>query len=137
MPAQRQLVDVEALAVAHVAAAGTSAADRVATSLDAFDPALPTVKINRVGGAPVDGGTEHVDRAILDIHAYGPGSVAAWTLAAETLAALRTMPGAAFAGAAVTAVERVSGPRWAPDPSTEPPSARYLLTVAITAHPTG
>lgn len=136
MPAQRELVDVEALAVAHVAAAGTIAGDRVATTLDAYDPALPTVKLNRVGGAPVDGGTEHVDRAIVDVHAYAPDSVAAWTLAAETLAALRTMPGAEFAGAAVSAVERVTGPRWAPDPSTDPPAARYLLTVAITVHPT-
>lgn len=137
MPETRDLVDVEKLLVAAMAADAALAAlvaDRVSTELPGDFGPEERLRLVRVGGSVLDADTAHLDRALVDLHAYGSSKGAAFGVAATTLSALSRVRGA-HAGAVVSRVERVSGPAWAPDPSTDVP--RYLATVAVTVHPTG
>lgn len=131
----RPLPDVEALTIGYLLAD----VDVTALADDRIEPELPVsfpdgarVRILRVGGAPVDAGTERLDRPLLQIETYGTTKAEAWDLTAVVLMALQRMADAAHAGAVVTACDRVTGPRWAPDPSTDTP--RYLTDVAVYVH---
>lgn len=136
MPEISELVDVEALLVAHLSSdAGVTAiaGDRVSTELPAgFEPEA-RIQLFRVGGAPLDQVTHHLDRAVVQLNVYGASKASAFDAAREALAGLLRARSAAHPLGAVTHVERLTGPTWSPDPATDTP--RYLLTVAITVHP--
>lgn len=140
MPAARNLADVEAIVVGWLAGdAGVSAlaADRVVTELDADFPAAgrADVQIFRATSTETDPATAHLERAVVQVNVYGSSKAGAWNLTAETWRALRALAGETVAGAVVTAVERVTGPTWSPDPSNDAP--RYTGSAAVWLHPTG
>lgn len=135
MPETRNLVDVERLLVAALRADAELAAivdTRVSTELPGSFVADQRLKLSRVGGSDLDG-AGYLDRALVQLDAYGATKGEAFEVAATALAALFRARGA-HAGAVLTRVERVSGPAWSPDPETDIP--RYLATVAVTVHPT-
>lgn len=144
MAAERDLVDVEALLVAHLEqdaalgalVGGTGDAARVSTELPAsFPPAGEArVQVFRVSSTELDPETGYLERAVVQAHAYGATKGEAWDVMAKTVRALRTARAAAHTGAVVTSVERVTGPAWNRDPSTGAP--RYSASFAVTVHPT-
>lgn len=93
----------------------------------------PAVKLERAGGGPV-GWPDHIDRAIVTIHAYEPDDAAAFALAAALVVALAALEGTVVDGGVITATERLLGPSWLPDPDLDN-APRYLLQYAVTGHP--
>lgn len=136
MPEITELVDVEALLVAHLSSdAGVTAIadDRVSTELPAgFEPEA-RIQLFRVGGAPTEAVTHHIDRAVVQLNIYGSTKAEAFDTARAALSGLLRARSAAHPLGSVTHIERLTGPTWSPDPATDAP--RYLLTVAITVHP--
>jgi hypothetical protein len=136
LPEISELVDVEALLVAHLSSdAGVTAiaGDRVSTELPAdFEPEA-RIQLFRVGGAPLDQETQHVDRAVVQLNVYGASKAEAFDTARAALRALLLARSTPHELGAVTHVERLTGPTWSPDPTTDAP--RYLVTMAITVHP--
>lgn len=139
MPTIRPLVDVEALVIAHLGVDAELAALTVdvASETPAGFPSdgAPFVQAFRATATTVDPGTGHLERAVLQVNAYGASKAGAWDVMAETYRALLEAPSAAHAGAVVTDVLRLSGPTWSPDPLTDAP--RYTSSFAVTVHPTG
>lgn len=136
MPETRNLVDVERLLVVHYRADADLVelvGARVSTELPGSFDGDERLKLSRVGGSELDTDTAYLDRALVQLDAYGTTKLAAFAVAATSLAATYRARGS-HAGAVVSRVERVSGPAWAPDPETDFP--RYLTTVAVTVHPT-
>ena len=143
MPDVRPLVDVEGLLVDYLEqdaglgalVGGVGDAARVSTELPAGFVPEGRVKLVRIGGTP--SGTdaaEHLDRAVVQLDGFGATKADAFDVIRAALVALRRAPSAAHVDAVVTSVDRISGPTWSPDPETDAP--RYLLTVAVTVHPT-
>lgn len=136
MPLVPDLADVEAVLVAHVAAD----ADVVALGADSAtdlpvdfpSSGAPFAQVFRVGGTDVASG--HVDRALVQVNAYGSSRGEAFDVARACARALVRAETTSFAGAVVTAVLRLSGPAWSPDPITNAP--RYTTSFAVTVHPT-
>lgn len=137
MPPVRKLVDVELVVVEHLNADATLDAlvDGVATELPRGFPKTgrPRVQVFRASSTEVDAETGHIERAVLQVNGYGSSKGEAWDVIAETLRSLREAPTADHDGAVVTAVERLTGPSWSPDPTTNAP--RYTASVAVTVHP--
>jgi len=138
MPEARKLVDVEALLVAYLATDGPLGAlvdDAIGTELPRAFPSTgaPRVQAFRASGTTVDPATGHLDRALVQVNAYGSSKAEAWDVFAETYRALLAARAAEHEGAVVTDVERVSGPTWSPDPQTDAP--RYVGSFAVTVHP--
>lgn len=136
MPDLRDLVDVEKLLVAVLradAAVGALVAARVSTELPSSFGLEERLRLVRVGGTSLDGDSAYLDRALVDLHAFGASKRTAFVVARTSLSALSRAVGT-HPGAVVSRVERVSGPAWSPDPETDVP--RYLTTVAVTVHPT-
>lgn len=142
MPDSRMLVDVEALLVSHLLldvdlgalVGGPGAGGRISTELPPEFADEDRVKVSRISGTEDDGEAGYLDRAIVQLDAYGATKEAAFAVVRQVFRATRAARSSVHAGAVVTAVERVSGPSWSPDPDTARP--RYLLTVALTVHPT-
>ncbi len=105
----------------------------IATRLPAGFTASRAVKVARVGGGPV-GWPDHVDRAVIGFDAYGADDLDAWAVAAALVVAVAALEGSIVAGGVVTAVDRVLGPLFSPDPDADE-APRYLLQYAVTAHP--
>ncbi len=93
------------------------------------DPALPIVRVLRVGGAPVI--RQHLDVARLQIDVWADSKQAAHDLARLTQAALHEMVGVHTEGV-VTAVDDGVF-RWAPD--TDMGWAGYSFDVLVYLHP--
>lgn len=92
----------------------------------------PAVKLERAGGGPV-GWPDHVDRAIVTLHAYEPDDAAAFALAGALVVALAALEGTVVGGGVITATERLLL-AWLPDPDLDN-APRYLLQYAVTGHP--
>lgn len=143
MPEERAPVDVEALAIAHLEqdaglgalVGGTGNAARVATELSPGFPAegLALLQVFRVSSTQVDAETAHIERAVVQANAYGSTKAEAWDVHAQAHRAFLTARRSVHALGVVTAVERVSGPTWSPDPRTAAP--RYTASYAVTVHP--
>lgn len=137
MPTIRPLVDVEAVVIAHLAAdpALLALAVDVASETPAgFPPAgAPFVQAFRATATSVDPATGHVERAVLQVNAYGASKAGAWDVIAQAYRALLEAPAGVHPGAVVTEVVRLSGPTWSPDPVTDAP--RYTSSFAVTVHP--
>lgn len=142
MPETRPLVDVEKLIRAHLAgtaaliadlgATGPAAAPIMSELDDTYDPTTSKVlQVFRVTSS--DQASSHVERAVVQMNSYGPTKGDAWATWAIADEALRQAATAAHDAGVVTAVERVSGPTWSPDPTTDGP--RYTSSFAITVHP--
>lgn len=113
---------------------GPGNAARISTRLPRDFARQASVRLERAGGSPV-GWPDHVDRAIVFFHAYGPGDSEAYEVARRLVVALARLEGTIVAGGVVTAVDRVTGPSWQPDPDADN-APRYVLQAAVTAHPT-
>lgn len=143
MPELRPLADVEAVVIAHlvddvdlgILVGGTGDDARIATELanDFPDEGREDLQVFRVGGTTVDAGVGHIDRAVLQVNAYGAEAESAWELAAMAFKTLLLAPGSTHDGAVIAAVDRVSGPAWSPDPVTDCP--RYIASYAVVLHP--
>ncbi len=142
MPEHRALVDVEKLARAYLAAddellvafgAASAATAPVMSELDdTYDPGSSWVlQVFRVSSTDV--ASSHVERAVVQMNAYAPTKGDAWSLWALADVVARAAPAADHEAAVVTAVERISGPTWSPDPTTDGP--RYVSSYAYTVHP--
>lgn len=112
---------------------GIGDAARVSTRLPSTFAGEARVKLERGGGGVV-GWPDYIDRAIVTLHAYGPTDGDAWNVAAALVVALAALEGETVAGGVVTAVERILGPLWQPDPGANE-APRYLFQYAVTAHP--
>lgn len=95
------------------------------------DPTYPCLVIRRLGGVPAI--REHLDRARLQIDAWGRTKYEARQAAAAAQAALHEMPPATHTQGVVTAVEDDLGLTWSPDPVTDRP--RYIVGVLVYLHP--
>lgn len=141
MPDLRPPVDLETVLVGVLEAdadfapivGGPGDGARVSTRLPSTFAASKTLKLERAGGGAV-GWPDHIDRALVTFHAYGDTDGGAWTVAAALVVALGRLEGSTVAGGVVTAVDRVLGPVWQPDPDAGS-APRYLLQYALTAHP--
>jgi hypothetical protein len=107
---------------------------RISTRLHRDFDREATLRLERAGGGAI-GWPDHIDRAVVNFHAYGPGDAEAYAVAARTVVALARVEGTTVAGGVITAVERILGPTWTPDPDADN-APRYLLQYAVTAHPT-
>lgn len=143
MPEALDLVDVEGLLIDFLPydpdlgplVGGPGVGARISTELPASFRAEGRLQIFRVSSTAADGGTEHIERALIQVNGYGADKREAFTVTAAALRALRRAPSVAHEAAVVTDVARVTGPTWSPDPSTDVP--RYLSSVAVTVHPIG
>jgi hypothetical protein len=142
MPDLRPPVDLETVLVgaleqdAELGAlvGGTGNAARVSTRLPSTFADETRVKLERAGGG-ARGWPDHIDRALVNLHAYGPTDAQAWAVAAALVVAVNRLEGEVVAGGVITATERLLGPSWLPDPDADN-APRYLLQFAVTAHPT-
>lgn len=130
------MVDAERLLVAWLKAQPEVAAlvaGRVATELPP-SPTWPFLRLERLGGLPLPlGQAIHVDRARVQLEAWGTTKAQAHTLAATVQAVLHErLPGRHELGT-VTAVRPDLGLVWSPDP--ENGRARYVLAVLVFTHP--
>ena len=143
MPLIRRLVDIEALAVDHLEQdaelaaliGGTGNAARVSTELPASHRFETRVQVFAATASEVDPATHHLDRPVLQVAGFGATKGEAFEVCAEAVRALLEAPAGSHTGAVVTAAERITGPAWAPDDTTRPPTPRYLASVALTVHP--
>lgn len=128
----RLLVDAERLVAGHLRSVPEVVAlvgARVYTAIPP-EPVFPLVRLTRIGGTPAV--PAHLDRARLQIEAWGTSKAQARDLAETVHAALYDMPGQYPAGM-VTAVEDDLGLTWQPDPDTD--RDRYLFGVTVYTHP--
>ena len=107
---------------------------RIGTRLPSSFTPEGRVRLSRDGGAPI-GWPDHVDRAIVTLHAYGADDLGAFAVGRDLVVALARLEGRVVAGGVITAVERLLGPVWSPDPDANN-APRYLLQYAVTGHPT-
>jgi hypothetical protein len=132
-------VDAETLAVAYL----KSVADLTAlVGVEGISTELPRdwvagdayVRLSRIGGTPADS-VGHLDRARIQVEAFGATGEDAFSIAGEALLAFRLLPGSSFdyAGAVVTGVDQDLGLSSQPDPETDAP--RYLFGVVLFVHP--
>lgn len=143
MPLIRKLVDVEALAVAYLEqdddlgalVGGTGDAARISTELPAGFRPEGRLQVFAATSSELDAATHYLDRAVLQVNGYGATKAEAFDVTAEAIRALLEAPQAEHAGAVVTAAARLTGPAWNPDATTNPPTPRYLASVALTVHP--
>lgn len=134
-------VDAETLAVAYLKTV-SAVTDLVTT--DGISTRLPRdweagdrhVRLTRIGGLPTDV-VGYLDRARIQVDAFGADETDAHALAAQVLLALRRLEGSGFgyAGAVITAVDQDLGMASSSDPDTD--AARYLFGVVLYVHPTG
>lgn len=130
--------DAEALTVAHLLGddlVTALAGDRIGAELPSSFPDGQRIRVQRAGGGPVDDDTERLDRALVQLETFGATKADAFDLTVVVLDSLQRMTRATFPGAVVTATQRVTGPRWAPDPPTDTP--RYITDVILYAHTVG
>lgn len=141
MPAFAAPVDAESLAIAYLAQVSTLTA---LVGADGVGDALPRdwnagdrfVRVTRIGGIPDPLDTPGwLDRARLQVDAFGADGSDAHDLAALCLLALKELPssGWTFEGAVVTATSQDLGITNAPDPDTD--AARYLFGMVLYVHP--
>lgn len=137
MPETDALVDVEALAVAHLRAdaelvALMGATDNIGTEIRGTLP-LPFVELRRLGGNLITPETARLERCRLFVATWAATKPGSWDLAAATMQALMRMPDNVHELGVVTAVDVELTPYYSPDPEDDTP--RYLATVAATVHP--
>lgn len=135
MPERRPLPNIEKLVLDALFADAAAVAvfgDRMGAELPDTFPDGQRLRVWRVGGSPVDEEPEHLDRPLLQVEAYGETKEDAYASMAAGLDALLGLAGQAVPGAVITKVQRVSGPSWSRDPTTNTP--RYLAAVAVYVH---
>lgn len=121
--------DVEATVVAHLKAADVCQR-RVSASVPS-DPTWPLVTVQRVGG--IVAVRRYLDRAAIQVDAWGDSKTEAYAAATAAYAALLDMEGQSFPATQVfvSSVDDELGFTWSPDPETS--RARYLFRVAVHA----
>lgn len=149
MPRVRPPLDLETVLIVELVldaglgalVGGTGPAARISTRLPSTFKTEGRLRLSRTGGGPAgrvgtSGGSwpDHLDRALVDLHAYGADDQNAYAVAAQAVRALAELEGKTVAGGVITAVDRMLGPTWLPDPDAGD-APRYLVQVAVTAHP--
>lgn len=131
------LPDVEALTVAylrsHAGLAAVLNGARIATNVTDSVATAGALIVNRVGGTPR--ASNWLDRADLDVNAWGTSRDHASILARTAVAALLDMKQHVSVRGVVTGVDVLLGPSWLPDDSRTPAIPRYLASVAVYTHP--
>ncbi len=139
MTGARPEVDAETIVVDYLSADSTP----TSSTVDGVADALPRgwtkdslrLRVTRLGGAPRPGDPiGHLNRARIQVDAFGPDSSSTFAAAARALADLRNLPSSGFEtpGAVVTAVEVELGIQRADDPPTN--AARYVFGVILYGH---
>lgn len=131
------LPDVEAIAIAYLKAhAGLTTALAGATVAGDVPGNVGTVgalTVTRIGGSPaID---FWLDRAVIDVNAWGTSKTHASLVIRTAIAALHDMAQTTSVRGVVTGVETVLGPQYLPDDSRTPTLARYVASVSVWAHP--
>lgn len=142
MPEVRVPVDLETVLVGALEQDATFAplvggvgnAAKISTRLPSSFRKEERLKLNRTPGGGAVGWPDHIERALVDFHAYGEDDTGAWAVAAGLVVAMARLEGSIVAGGVITACERTLGPGWLPDPDAGD-APRYLMQYAITAHP--
>lgn len=131
------LPDVEALTVAylkaHTALTAALAGAQVATDVPNNVGTAGALTVNRIGGTPR--ASNWLDRADIDINAWGTSRAHASLLIRTAVAALLDMRQHVSVRGVVTGVDVLLGPSWLPDDSRTPAIPRYLASCAVYAHP--
>jgi hypothetical protein len=109
-------------------------AARVYTVIPSGNASWPLLRVVRIGGVPAFSRPLHLDRASLQIDAFGGSKAQALTLADTARMALSEIDLAMHSEGVVTGIE--FGPlAYVPDPDFEPAKPRYLFDVTLTLHP--
>ncbi len=93
-------------------------------------PTIPFVRVQRIGGLPVE--RHRLDRARLQVSAWGRDQGKAYDLAAATRVACLDLEGTQTGGAVITAVDDALGLTYALDPETG--RDRYVFAVDVYLH---
>lgn len=131
----RELPNVEKALVAWLKADSgviSKVVARVSTELPATFKAETRVQLFNRTSAPVDQHTEAIDRPVVQLNAFGKTKDEAFSVAVATSVAMRRLEGRTESGVVFGAIDRITGPQWARDPSTDIP--RFILTFGVTAH---
>ena len=136
------LPDVSRLISAYLRSVPEVAAivgDRVYTAFPKqLDKSTPFVMIQRTGGEPVVGRPRVVDRAFVQLDAYGGPQAQAHELAETCLAALSELSGEQPDNAGnVADVRVIADRRYVPDETWMPPRPRYVSDLEVTCKPAG
>lgn len=141
MPEFAAPVDVETLAITYLAQVD-ALTDLVGE--DGVADALPRewnagdrfVRVSRIGGLPDALDTPGwLDRARLQVDAFGADGADAFEIASIAVRALKELPSSGWTpeGAVVTATAQDLGLTSSPDPGTD--AARYLFGMVLYVHP--
>lgn len=135
MPTVSPLVDVEALAVAHLlddAAVTALVGDGVSTELP-LDAPLPRIQLFRLGGNLITQETAWLERSRLFLASWADTKAEAFDVSNAAVVSLMATPDLPHDAGVVTAADIELAPYWSPDPEDDVP--RYLSTIALTVHP--
>lgn len=130
-------LDLETLVIAHLKADSDVTAivpeemisGRLRRELDPTDFAL---RVRRIGGLPTEQAASHLGRYRLQVDAFAPTELEAFTLAAAADVSIRSLEATSGDGVVVTAVVKDLALTISPDPDSD--LARYLFGVVLYAH---
>lgn len=117
--------DAEAETIRYLGACGIKASTELPSK-----PTWPALTLCRIGGGTSP--AHRLDRARIQLSAWGASKGEARALMAQALARLWEMPIAYAGTATVTDVAADLGMTWNPDDSATPPRPRYIAGVQIT-----
>jgi len=107
-------------------------AGRISTSSPAA-PTYPYLTVQRIGGVPIR--SSSIDRASIQISAWGSDEDEASLVARTALAALVRMKNYRTAAAVAAVIGIELGLGWVPDTVRNPPAPRFIFSVAVLVHP--
>lgn len=100
------------------------------------DTRSPWLRVTRIGGADAPVPVPVLEIAFIDLQAFVPprtpdASLVAHDLARRALGVLRAGLGHEAGTGCITRVEIQTGPTWDPDESSNPPTPRFVSTLAV------
>ena len=104
--------------------------NKISTELPTPFVAENRIQLFRTTGGPVDAETEVIDRPVVQINSFGSSKGTAFDVAQVVTGSLKGAEGKIQGDVTFYLSERLTGPGWSPDPSTDVP--RYLMTWGIT-----
>lgn len=144
MPEFQQRADTQTILVAHfrredaatATIIGTGDTARVGRKIATDFPqgGRQDLQLARTSGTDTDPETAHLERAVIQLNAYGATDTEASALWRAADLWLRQARAETHDGAVITLVEKLTGPTADDDPATGAP--RYLSSYAVYVHPT-
>jgi hypothetical protein len=109
---------------------GAGIATKVSTELPkGFDSTHGEKRIQLFRSTGGDVASGVIDRAIIQINAFGATKGEAFLISAVADSALKSLEGTLIDRVSISGVDRIAGPGWSPDPETDIP--RYVSTFNV------